>query len=74
MITLPNAIILLLLPFSTKFQRRTWVKAQILLIGTILAPRKRTVTSALRVMGLSYDSSFAKYHHVLSSTLYIQAA
>ncbi len=67
---LPNAIIPLLLPFSTKFQRRTWMKAQILLIGAILAPRKRTITSALRVMGLSDDSGFAKYHHVLNRAVF----
>ena len=36
------------------------------MIGAILAPRKRTVTSALRVMGLSDDDGFAKYHHVLN--------
>ena len=66
MFTLPDAIIPLLLPFSTLFQQRTWQKAQILLVGAILSPRKRTITSALRVMGLSDDSGFAKCHHVLS--------
>ena len=66
MLTLPDAIIPLLNPFAPMFQARTWSKAQVLLIGAVLATRKRTVTSALRVMGLSDDTSFARYHHVLN--------
>lgn len=66
MLTLPDAIIPILQPFSTLFQHRTWMKSQVLLVGAILSPGKRTVTSALRVMGLSDDRSFARYHHVLS--------
>ena len=66
MLTLPDVIIPLLQPFKVMFQARTWSKAQVLLIGAILATRKRTVTSALRVMGLSDDTSFARYHHVLN--------
>ena len=66
MLTLPDSIMPILQPFSTLFQQRTWVKAQVLLIGAVLAPRKRTVTSALRVMGLSDDDGFAKHHHVLN--------
>ena len=62
MLTLPDAIISALQPFSTLFRDRTWSKAQLLLVGAILASRKRPVTSALRVMGLSDDAGFAKYH------------
>jgi hypothetical protein len=46
------------------------VKAQILLIGAILATGKRTVTSALRVMGFSDECRFANYHHVLSRAVW----
>ncbi len=63
---LPDAIISILNPFAPMFQARTWTKAQVLLVGTVLATRKRTVTSALRIMGLSDDTSFARYHHVLN--------
>ena len=70
MFTLPDAIVPILQPFSTLFQQRTWTKAQVLLVGAILAPRKRTITSALRIMGLSDDSGFAKYHHVLNRALW----
>ncbi len=66
MLTLPVSIIRLLEPFSAIFQVKTWQKAQLLLVGAILSPGKRTVTSALRVMGLSGDGNFARYHHVLN--------
>ena len=42
------------------------MKAQTLLIGTILTPGKRVVTEALRVMGLQNSRKFAQYHQVLS--------
>ncbi len=66
MLTLPEAIISILAPFAMLFQSRTWTKAQLLLVGAVLSPGKRTVTSALRVMGLSGDGNFARYHHVLN--------
>jgi hypothetical protein len=66
MLTLPEPIMTLLSPFRPLFQSLTWVKAQILVIGAILCTGKRTVTAALRVMGLSDESDFAKYHQVLS--------
>jgi hypothetical protein len=67
MLNLPPIIIDLLNPFVPCFYGvTTWTKAQILLIGTILAPGKRTVTAALRLMGLKEDRRFAQYHHVLS--------
>ena len=66
MLTLPEVIIAIFTPFATLFQSRTRMKAQVLLIGTILTPGKRTVTSALRAMGLSHDGAFAKYHQVLN--------
>jgi hypothetical protein len=66
MLTLPDAMIRLLVPFSVLFHPRTWAKVQVLLVGALLAPRKRTVTSAVRAMGLSDDTKFARYHHVLN--------
>ena len=70
MLTLPGAIVPILQPFSTLFRHRTWTKAQILLVGAILSPRKRTITSALRIMGLGDDRGFAKYHHVLNRAVF----
>ena len=51
MLTLHDAIVTVLFPFAMLFQQRTWQKAQVLLVGTILTPGQRTVASALRVMG-----------------------
>lgn len=70
MLTLPDAIIPILKPFSMVFQTRTWTKAQLLLVGAILSPGKRTVTSALRATGLSNDANFAQYHHVLNRAVW----
>ncbi len=58
---LPNAIIPVLDPFATLFRSPTWLKAQILLVGAILAPGQRTVAAALRVTGLSDDRNYARY-------------
>ena len=41
---LPEVIISLLSPFERLFHPKTWRKAQLLAVGTILAPHKRTVT------------------------------
>ena len=67
---LPDAIVPLLKPFAQMFQARTWTKVQVLLVGAVLATHNRTVTSALRVMGLSDDASFARYHHVLNRAVW----
>ena len=41
-------------------------ETQLLPVSAIPSAGKRTVTSALCVMGMSDDLSFARYHHVLS--------
>lgn len=66
MLTLPDAIVAILFPFAMLFQHRTWQKAQVLLIGTVLPPGQRTVAAALRVMGRSGDRNYARYHHLLN--------
>ncbi|NJO84389.1 MAG: transposase, partial [Blastochloris sp.] len=68
--TLPRAIIQILRPFELLFSERVWEWAKILLIGAILAPGKRTVTAALRVMGLSDDAQFQNYHRVLNRAVW----
>ena len=37
-----------------------------MLLGAILAPGKRTVTAVLRIVGLSHEKNFQKYHRVLN--------
>ena len=43
-----------------------WQHAQVLLIGAILVPGRRTVAAVLRIMGLSEERQFQTYHRVLS--------
>jgi len=38
----------------------------VLIFGTILAPGRRTVTAALRMVGLGEDPHYSKYHRVLN--------
>lgn len=66
MLTLPSEIIAILHAFAPVFSRRVWLWVQVLVIGAILAPGKRTVTAGLRVMGLSQEVQFQKYHRVLN--------
>jgi DDE superfamily endonuclease len=47
---------------------------QVLLLGAILAPGKRTVTQALRVMGKSQDAHFQNYHRVLNRAVWSSLA
>jgi DDE superfamily endonuclease len=63
---LPEAIILVLAPFAPLFSQRVWLHAQLLLLGAMLAPGTRTVTAALRAMGLSGERHFTNYHRVLN--------
>ena len=63
---LPEAIILVLAPFAPLFSHRVWLHAQVLLVGAMLAPGARTVTAALRVMGLAAERRFTNDHRVLN--------
>ena len=64
--TLPEEMILALAPFAPLFSKRLWRHVQVLLAGAILAPGARTVSSALRAMGLEQEKRFHRYHRVLS--------
>jgi DDE superfamily endonuclease len=64
---LPARFADIILAFALVFrQRRSWRHAELLLIGAILAPGKRTVTSLLRIVGLSRERRFTNYHRVLN--------
>src|SRR4051812_36379928 len=45
---------------------RVWLPAQVLLLGAMLAPGQRTVTSCLRIVGLGGEFRFVNYHRVLN--------
>lgn len=53
-------------PFQCHFTAATWRHVLVLVGGTLLAPGRRTVAAALRVMGLGAVAGFAVYHRVLS--------
>jgi hypothetical protein len=48
------------------FTAPVWRHVLVLVAGAVLAPGKRTVSQALRVMGLAANPGFARYHEVLS--------
>jgi hypothetical protein len=66
MLTLPDPIMTVLTPFAKAFSYRIWDMVQILVIGAILTPGKRTVTAILRTMGLQEETCFQNYHRVLN--------
>ena len=70
MLTLPAAIVAVLMPFATLFSQPTWRKAQLLLVGAILTTGQRTVAQALRVMGRSQDHDYAQYHEALNRAVW----
>jgi DDE superfamily endonuclease len=63
---LPARFAAVILAFAPLFVHRSWQHARVLLIGAILAPGRRTVTSVLRIMGRSRERRFVNYHRVLS--------
>lgn len=63
---LPAALSGVLEPFAPAFRRRTWARAQLLLVGALLCPGTRTVAAALRVLGLDQSRAFSGFHRVLS--------
>ncbi len=68
--TLPAMMLHLVEPFVPLFSRRVWPYVQTLLAGAILAPGKRTVSGALRVMGLGQTEQFQRYHRVLNRAVW----
>ncbi len=53
-------------PFRAGFTGPAFRHALVLLAGAVLAPGRRTVAAALRVMGLAYGRHFTNYHRVLN--------
>ena len=70
MLTLPVAIVPILIPFAMLFTNPTWRKAQLLLAGAILTTGQRTVAAALRVMGRSDQDDFARDHEALNRAVW----
>jgi len=71
----PDVIIEALTPFAHHFcHQRTWEKAKLLVIGTLLTNGRRVVSAALRTMGLQHETTYNQYHHVLSRAVWSSLA
>src|SRR3712207_7336132 len=68
--TLPAEMIRVLTLFVPLFSKNVWQHVQVLVAGTILAPGRRTVASALRAAGLQEERRFCRYHRVLSRAVW----
>src|SRR5258707_7481123 len=71
MLNLPIWMITVLSEFAPViYGITTWYKVEVLVTGAILATGKRTVSAVLRVMGLSQERNYPKYHQVLSRAVW----
>ena len=52
--------------FADLFTRPTWSNVLMLLAGVILAPGRRTVAAALRILGRECDPDFCTFHRILN--------
>src|SRR5215210_2531273 len=64
--SVPEVLAAWMRPFQGYFTAAVWRHALVLVAGAVLAPGRRTVTAALRVMGLGQAAGFAVHHRVLS--------
>ncbi len=65
MLPLPAHFAGLILAFTPLIVHRSWRHAQIRLVGAILAPVRRTVTSVLRIVGRAQVRQFVNVHRIL---------
>src|SRR5436853_2804127 len=63
---LPPRFLSRLAGFADQFTRPTWSNVLVLLAGVILAPGRRTVTTALRILGRDRDPDFCTFHRILN--------
>jgi hypothetical protein len=61
---LPPMLGSLMEAFRDFFTAPVWDHVLVLVAGAVLTPGTRTVSAALRIMGLAEASDFALYHHV----------
>src|ERR1700742_3194792 len=64
--TVPTILMSWLAVFRPCFTAPVWNHLLVLVGGAVLAPGKRTVTQALRVMGLADRPGFGRYHEALN--------
>ena len=66
MLSLPDDMVALLASFAPLFSRRVWRYVPVLVVGALVAPGRRMVSSVLRAVGLAQIRRFQNYHRVLS--------
>jgi len=66
MLSMPVTLTRWIVRFAPLLSKRVWEHAQVLIVGALLAPGKRTVTAVLRVLGREQEPHFQKYHRVLN--------
>ena len=67
---MPSVLMKFVIAFAPLFSKPVFKRVKVLVTGAILSPRSRTVTNALRVMGLSRNKHFQNYHRVLSRAVW----
>ena len=67
---MPDVLMKFVIAFAPLFSKPVFNRVKVLVMGAILSPRARTVTNALRVMGLSRDKHFQQFHRVLSRAVW----
>jgi DDE superfamily endonuclease len=71
MLRLPSCFADIIVAFASLFvQQRTWRHARLLLLGALLTPGQRTVSSILRIVGLRRERHFVNYHRVLNRAVW----
>ena len=74
MLTLPADMFALLASFAPLFSRRVWRYVPVLVVGAVLAPGRRMVSTALRTLGLGHVTHFQNYHRVLNRAVWSSLA
>src|SRR3954451_4869414 len=66
MFTPPAEVSAVLSAFAPLFTHPSWLRAQALLCGVLLAPANHTLTAASRALGLASEPGFQNYHRLLN--------
>src|SRR5579859_8013899 len=74
MLPLPSDMCALLASFAPLFSRRVWRNVPVLVVGALLAPGRRLVSTALRSVGLGQIAHLQNYHRVLNRAVWSSLA
>lgn len=67
---MPDVLMSFVIAFAGLFTKPVFNHVKVLVMGAIVSPGVRTVTNALRVMGLGRERHFQNYHRVLSRAVW----